>query len=52
LNFQRLGFKINDNDLKGHDSMGQAWLALDDYVAKGEKYTLLLPEKGYDYCYA
>ncbi|CAL8093317.1 unnamed protein product [Orchesella dallaii] len=46
---QRLHFKIYDG--KGHklddiDKTGDAWIEVNDYVAKGESFTVLLPTKG------
>ncbi|ODM92599.1 Copine-2 [Orchesella cincta] len=43
----RLQIKICDDDLLHSDhSLGQVWMQLNDYVAKEELHTVLLPTKG------
>jgi hypothetical protein len=45
---QRLKFKIYDEDnLREDDKLGVGWIEVNDYVAKGQTYTLPLPKKGF-----
>jgi Ca2+-dependent lipid-binding protein len=45
---QRLHFKIYDDDnLREDDKLGNGWIEVNDYVAKGQSYTLPLPKKGF-----
>jgi len=44
---QRLKFKIYDEDnLREDDKLGVGWIEVNDYVAKGQTYTLPLPKQG------
>ncbi|ODM96349.1 Protein BONZAI 3 [Orchesella cincta] len=43
---QRIRFTIHDNDLIKDDNFDHVWMDVNDYVAKGQNYTLLLPKKG------
>jgi len=44
---QRLHFKVYDDDnLREDDKLGQGWIEVNDYVAHGQKYTLVLPKQG------
>ncbi|ODM94829.1 Copine-8 [Orchesella cincta] len=44
---QRLRFRIYDDDnLRSDDKLGQGWMEVNDYVAKGQIYTVILPKKG------
>jgi len=44
---QRLHFKIYDDDnLREDDKLGQGWVEVNDYMAHGQSYTLVLPKKG------
>ncbi|ODM89788.1 Cytosolic phospholipase A2 beta, partial [Orchesella cincta] len=43
---QRIRFTIFDEDLIKHDRFDHVWMEVNDYVAKGQNYTLLLPKKG------
>jgi len=44
---QRLHFKIYDDDnLREDDKLGNGWIEVNDYVAHGQKYTLVLPKRG------
>jgi len=44
---QRLRFAIFDDDtLREDDKLGLAWIEVNDYVAHGQVYTLVLPKKG------
>ncbi|ODM90767.1 E3 ubiquitin-protein ligase NEDD4-like [Orchesella cincta] len=43
---QRIRFTIFDEDLIKHDRFDHVWMEVNDYVAKGHNYTLLLPKKG------
>jgi len=44
---QRLHFKIYDDDtLREDDKLGQGWIEVNDYVAHGQTYTLILPKRG------
>jgi Ca2+-dependent lipid-binding protein len=45
---QRLRFKIYDDDkLREDDKLGTGWIEVNDYVAKGQTYTLPMPKKGF-----
>jgi len=44
---QRLHFKIYDDDnLREDDKLGAGWIEVNDFVAKGQTYTLPLPKRG------
>jgi len=44
---QRLHFRIYDDDtLREDDKLGQGWVEVNDFVAKGQTYTLILPKRG------
>jgi len=44
---QRLHFKIYDDDtLREDDKLGQGWIEVNDFVAHGQSYSLVLPKKG------
>jgi len=43
----RLRFRIFDDDtLREDDKLGQGWIEVNDYVAHGQSYTLIMPKKG------
>jgi len=45
---QRLHFVIYDDDnLREDDKLGNGWIEVNDFVAKGQSYTLRLPKKGF-----
>ncbi|CAL8147216.1 unnamed protein product [Orchesella dallaii] len=44
---QRLHFKVYDDDfLRSDDHLGQGWMQLNDYVGRGQVYTVLLLKYG------
>ncbi|CAL8127570.1 unnamed protein product [Orchesella dallaii] len=43
---QRIRFSVYDDDMFRHDAIDKVWMEVNDYVAKGYNYTLLLPKGG------
>lgn len=44
---QRIHVKIYDNDrLRRDDKIEEVWFQMNDYVAHGQKLTVILPKKG------